>query len=196
MVSTSPRMRDSLDFEEPENLDPRMSFGFSSISLDSSGHEEYDFQFHDDSRPSSASGDPSAARRRRRQRKSDFAFEKLAPFQYRTVADGDLFRLAVVYPGTGSEPIECQLIWESSKKPQRGYRCLSYCWGETTDREANIICDGFRLPVTNNLLSALRSLRKPKSNLLIWVDQICINQEDVGERTYLSPRSEQSCSYR
>ncbi|KAK3711102.1 hypothetical protein LTR37_009889 [Vermiconidia calcicola] len=159
MVSVSPRLRDSLDYEEPDTIDPRLSLGSSSASLDSSGYEEYELQ--DDHRPYSASGDPSSSRRKRRQRESDQAFDQLAPFKYRTVADGDLFRLAVVLPGTGKQPIECRLIWEHAKKPKRDY-----------------------FPVTFNLLAALRALRKTTTNLLIWIDQICINQDDPEERAH------------
>ena len=177
MVSVSPRLRDDLEFEE--DPDPRFALGFRTLSL---GSEEFDqYQPHDDHRPYSASSDSSASRRRRRQRCSDTAFDQLEPYQYQTVADGDLFRLAVIFPGSGTQPVHCRLIWESSKNPKRDYRCLSYCW-QTIEREADIICDGFRFPVTNNLLSALRSLRDPRANLLIWIDQICINQEDHLER--------------
>ena len=179
MVSISPRLRDSLDYEEPDTIDPRLSFGFRSFSIDSSKYEEYEPQ--NDHRPYSAGGDPAATRRRRRQRQSDLVFDNLAPFQYPTVADGDLFRLVVLLPGTGTEPIQCNLIFESSKRPQRDYRCLSYCW-ETIKRDEDIICNGFRFSVTKNLLSALRSLRRPTTNLLIWIDQICINQDDDLER--------------
>ena len=180
MVSVSPRLRDDLDYEsEPAPLDPRFTLGFRSITI---GSEEYEhFEPQDDHRPYSASGDSSSSRRRRRQRCSDVAFDHLEPYRYRTVADGDLFRLAVVFPGSGSQPIHCRLIWESSKNPKRDYRCLSYCW-QTIEREADIICDGFRFPVTKNLLSALQNLRDPRANLLIWIDQICINQEDDLER--------------
>ena len=180
MVSVSSRLRDDLDYEsDPAPLDPRFTLGFRSISIGSEEYEQYDPQ--DDPRPSSASGSSSSSRRRRRQRCSDVAFDHLEPYQYRTTADGDLFRLAVIFPGSGTQPIQCRLIWESSKNPKRDYRCLSYCW-QTIEREADIICDGFRFPVTNNLLSALRSLRDPRANLLIWVDQICINQQDDLER--------------
>ena len=180
MVSVSPRLPDDLEFEENrEPLDPRFVLGFRSVSLGSEEFENY--EPHDDHRPYSASGDPSASRRRRRQRCSDVVFDHLQPFQYQTVADGDLFRLAVIFPGSGNQPINCRLIWESSKAPKRDYRCLSYCW-QTIEREADIICDGFRFPVTKNLLAALRNLRDPRQNLLIWVDQICINQDDYLER--------------
>lgn len=179
MVSVSPRLRDSLDYEEPEATDPRLSFGFRSLSINSAEYEHHEPQ--DDRRPFAGSPDPAAGRRRRRQRRSDQALDHAVPYHYRTIADGDVFRLAVILPGTGGAPVECQMIWESSSKPQRDYRCLSYCW-ETVDREAAILCDGYRFPVTKNLLRALQSLRKPTSNLLIWIDQLCINQDDHQER--------------
>ena len=179
MVSVSPELRDSLDYEEPDAIDPSFTLEFRSISLDSSGYE--DLEFLDDQRPFSAHTDPSASRRKRRQRRSDATFDPLTPYRFRTIADGELFRLAVVLPGTGTAPVDCRLIWESSKKPKYDYRCLSYCW-ETIEREADIVCDGYRFPVTKNLLRALQNLRKPTTNLLIWIDQICINQDDDNER--------------
>lgn len=211
MVSVSPRLRDSLDYEDPEETDPRLSWGFRSLSINSAEYEEHDPQ--DDRRAFAASPDPSG-RRRRRQRKSDLALDHAVPFQYRTIADGDAFRLCVVLPGTGTAPVECKLIWESSKAPKKDYLCLSYCW-ETDGphrsfstrsldesasasasrpstassqqhvaipRDAAILLDGYRFPVTRSLLGALRSLRKPTTNLLIWLDQVCIDQENDKER--------------
>lgn len=42
--------------------------------------------------------------------------------------------------------------------------------------------DGCKLPVTKNLLQALRRLRGKGSSGL-WVDAVCINQDDLQERT-------------
>ncbi|KAF2770479.1 HET-domain-containing protein, partial [Teratosphaeria nubilosa] len=103
-------------------------------------------------------------------------------FQYRTVADGDAFRLAILSPGSGSTALEVRLVWESTKYPKRQYACLSYCWGETMVRDVAILCDGYRLNITRNLEVALKSLRDPRNERRIWIDQICINQEDIYER--------------
>ena len=51
-----------------------------------------------------------------------------------------------------------------------------------TVQDAVILVEGRRFEVTSNLLSALRSIRKRKAKTLIWIDQICINQEDFEER--------------
>jgi hypothetical protein len=102
--------------------------------------------------------------------------------EYQTTAYGDAFRLAVLKPGAGTQAIEIELIWGSVKAPQRrDYKCLSYCW-QTTVQDAAILVDGRRFEVTGNLLSALRSIRKRREKVLIWIDQICINQRDFVER--------------
>ncbi|WPH02248.1 Heterokaryon incompatibility protein (HET) [Acrodontium crateriforme] len=179
MVSISPRLRDSLDYDGCETTDPRFELGFRSLSINAGDYEEHDI--HEDHRPFAGTPDPGAGKRRRQKRHSDLALDQAPPFKYYTVADGDAFRLAVLYPGTGKTPIECRLIWESSKHPRKDYVCLSYCW-ETIVRDAAILCDGHRFSVTQNLLKALHNLRRPTTNLLIWIDQICINQEDYDER--------------
>lgn len=179
MVSISPRMRDSLDYEEPDSVDPRMSLGFRSVSLYASGYEEHDPVY--DHRPFTASPDPTSSRRRRRQRQSDRSLIHAQPFVYRPLTDRHSFRLAVLKPGVGTQPIEIDLIQESSVAPRRDYKCLSYCW-LTTVQDAAILVDGCRFRVTSNLLSALRNVRKRREKALVWVDQICINQNDFVER--------------
>ncbi|KAI7264955.1 hypothetical protein KC345_g8643 [Hortaea werneckii] len=178
-VQLSPRQRDSLDYEEPDVTDSRLMF--RSRSLESSEYDHYDKQ--DDRRPSSGGPDTSTIRRRARQRRSDVVLLEAPPFDYNTVADGDVFRLIVLLPGNPSAAIECQLLPENALRPSRTYRCLSYCWGSEV-RDAAILCDGFRFPVTKNLHWALRCLRQPKKNVLIWVDQMCINQFDAKERAH------------
>jgi hypothetical protein len=60
------------------------------------------------------------------------------------------------------------------------YRALSYCWGDSSD-PAEIVMNGLPKPVTRELNAALKQLSA--SNLMtLWVDALCINQEDVLER--------------
>ncbi|TKA71589.1 hypothetical protein B0A55_08324 [Friedmanniomyces simplex] len=182
MVNVSPRLRDSLDYEDPGETDPRLSFGFRSLSINSAEYEHY--QPDDDHRPLAGSPHPTATRRNRRQRRNDQALHHAVPFEYQTTADGDVFRVVLLLAGTGDAPIECRLELESSRKPRKGYRCLSYCWGETTDRNAAILLDGFRFAVTENLHKALQCIRKANAEVRIWIDQICINQSDYDERAH------------
>jgi hypothetical protein len=61
------------------------------------------------------------------------------------------------------------------------YMALSYSWGSGV-RSHEIILNNQIFPVTETLDSALRSLRSDKSPLRLWVDALCINQDDLAER--------------
>lgn len=70
---------------------------------------------------------------------------------------------------------------------------LSYTWGPAYVRSSeeqaamnsplSILCDGFEVPVTENLFDALSQLRQISDIKLIWIDAICINQESLEERS-------------
>ncbi|KAF8856107.1 hypothetical protein BDZ45DRAFT_559062, partial [Acephala macrosclerotiorum] len=100
----------------------------------------------------------------------------------------DEIRVLQLFPGSGEDPISCHLI----KKPI--VKCgtpeaLSYTWGQELATEI-IRIDGKELLVTPNLHAALRRLRQdlplplPLAMLprTLWIDAICINQEDPHER--------------
>ncbi|KAK0899812.1 hypothetical protein LTR91_025189 [Friedmanniomyces endolithicus] len=179
MVNTSPRLRDSLDYEDPEETDPRLFFGLGTLSINSAEYEDYEPD--DDHRPIAGRPFPSATRRKGRQRRQGQALNDAPLFEYQTTADGDVFRVVTLLAGTGDAPIQCRL---DSRKPRKGYRCLSYCWGATTDRNVAILLNGFRFAVTENLHNALQCIRKANTEVRIWVDQICINQSDYDERAH------------
>lgn len=61
------------------------------------------------------------------------------------------------------------------------YDALSYCWGNPSDQKT-IYISGNQLRVTVNLARALRELRA-KGIRRIWADAICINQDDLEERS-------------
>ena len=61
------------------------------------------------------------------------------------------------------------------------YEALSYTWQSQT-LSNYIICDGKVLYVTQILYDALRTLRRVTTSRFLWIDQLCINQEDVIER--------------
>ncbi|KAF8859326.1 heterokaryon incompatibility, partial [Acephala macrosclerotiorum] len=62
------------------------------------------------------------------------------------------------------------------------YEALSYVWGES-DPPCWILCNGQRKSVTPNLGAALRRLRYKEKWRLVWIDAICVNQEDLDERS-------------
>ena len=62
------------------------------------------------------------------------------------------------------------------------YTAVSYVWGELNECDPIIINGGNILMVTRSLFEALRGLSSGKA-LTVWVDQICIDQYNLTERS-------------
>jgi hypothetical protein len=63
------------------------------------------------------------------------------------------------------------------------YESLSYVWGDIRHC-VDIRIDGFNFPVTRNLYEALKHLVLEDAVRVVWVDAICINQNDLHERSH------------
>jgi hypothetical protein len=60
------------------------------------------------------------------------------------------------------------------------FEALSYVWGSQFGTEP-LVCDGKQLLVTPNCKSALRHLRRGDAPRTLWVDAICIDQENAKQ---------------
>ncbi|KAG5761556.1 hypothetical protein H9Q72_010327 [Fusarium xylarioides] len=77
-------------------------------------------------------------------------------------------------------PIECRLeVVAFEENPV--YEALSYCWGDNSQLQ-EIKCHKEPFQVTENLFSALQHLRNDHDERTLWIDAICINQDDLEER--------------
>lgn len=90
-------------------------------------------------------------------------------------------RLATIKSGTQPEPIRCNLSYVSLNDTPK-YEALSYVWGDPSIR-IPILLDEHPFGVTQNLGLALRFLRLPTDNRTLWIDAICVNQDDLDERS-------------
>jgi hypothetical protein len=78
--------------------------------------------------------------------------------------------------------IECEIIVHSlEKRGEYIYEALSYVWG-STDNPSMIYINGCVLKVTSNLHAALSRLRLQRFERILWVDAICIDQENNTEK--------------
>lgn len=61
------------------------------------------------------------------------------------------------------------------------YSALSYVWGKEKAEYA-IVIEGLAFGVTLNLLTALKAIRKKDESVYVWIDAICIDQNDEKEQ--------------
>ncbi|THV51616.1 hypothetical protein BGAL_0105g00010 [Botrytis galanthina] len=96
---------------------------------------------------------------------------------------GDQIRILDILPHGGTDntlPICCDItVVALSNNPQ--YEALSYCWGESNET-VDIEVAGNPRSITTNLQAALRHLRLPNRKRSVWIDQLCVNQDDNEER--------------
>lgn len=64
------------------------------------------------------------------------------------------------------------------------YEVLSYTWGERNTNRSITLCDQANFKVTDNLYSALVRLRHTETNRILWVDGLCIDQDNNAERNW------------
>lgn len=61
------------------------------------------------------------------------------------------------------------------------YNALSYAW-EDPEPTFDLLCSGKSLMVQGNLFDLLQQARTRYHEMLIWIDAICINQDDDAEK--------------
>ena len=94
-------------------------------------------------------------------------------------------RLLSIHPGQFDDEVYCQLLQESLKNLPV-YDAISYTWADDSgDRQKNktIRLGSELFAVTTSCQLALRRARL-HGKLTVWIDAVCINQDDKNERTH------------
>lgn len=84
-------------------------------------------------------------------------------------------------PPFGDGPIVCELL-HTSLEFAPPYTAISYTWGAPARYEV-IQIDGLEYRVSPNVYLILRGKRSTNHNIILWIDSICINQEDGEEKS-------------
>lgn len=87
--------------------------------------------------------------------------------------------LVAVVGRENGQPGTCR-IWYVSLDEKPSFLALSYVWGSGNDATV-ILVDKRPFRVTRNLFEAITGVREAES-IMIWIDAICINQQDSDEK--------------
>ncbi|GLB07759.1 hypothetical protein AtubIFM57258_003124 [Aspergillus tubingensis] len=111
----------------------------------------------------------------------------MADYVYKEI-DNTVPRIRVLelFPAPNMEAdIHCELQelqLSDSQRTDRSFEALSYVWG--SDERPNLVyINNHQLPITSNLDNALRHLRRKSQKRRLWVDAICINQDNRPEKS-------------
>jgi len=92
-------------------------------------------------------------------------------------------------PGLGDDDssanaadVHC-IMQTASLDDEPSYTALSYTWGKDKPSTA-VVINGQLVLVRKNLAAALRHLQRTDRSLNIWIDAICINQNDDEEKSH------------
>jgi hypothetical protein len=101
-------------------------------------------------------------------------------FHYRPI-NGDI-RLVTLERGDGKDAVRCKMF-DVEFSTELVYVALSYEWGRVGEGSIIWIDGGFR-KIGSSLFNALMHLRRPNEDLILWVDALCIDQQNLGERNH------------
>ena len=91
-------------------------------------------------------------------------------------------RLLEIQNGNQQDPISVRLF-ESPLSQLPTYDAISYVWGDEQSQVV-VTCNEFPFRVTCNLQWALSNLRYVDRPRLVWADAICIDQQNLKERSH------------
>lgn len=104
-------------------------------------------------------------------------------YRYETIdLATDAIRLMRLSKGSYDEPIHCDLFQVYlSTIDGIPYEAVSYTWGESSQKY-DIVVQERPFRITSNLQEALRYLRFADQDRILWVDAVCIDQDNAAEK--------------
>lgn len=103
-------------------------------------------------------------------------------YQYTPLRENEM-RLFTLFPGAGTESLR-GMLWTTTSRMAGPYTTLSYVWGSNDQLVHTLSTPLGNLGITHALRVALLSLRNRGQPLTLWVDALCINQEDKPEKSH------------
>jgi len=101
------------------------------------------------------------------------------PYVYNPLSQSGQIRLLDLAPGSGDIHFSLRHV-NLDQYPE--YEAISYAWGDPKDTDT-VYCDTKSIKITKSLLTCLRRLRGVDQPRVLWADAVCINQDDIPEKS-------------
>lgn len=131
----------------------------------------------------------------------NYPVPSLSQYQYSSLTSKETtIRLLELLPGKSAtqsehaDPIKCNII-EISAENVMPYVALSYAWGSESGSRTITVAENYYINITSNLYDALAQIRHPSASKILWIDAICIDQENTAERNHQVSLMTQIYSY-
>jgi hypothetical protein len=112
-------------------------------------------------------------------------------YYYEPLCAEDAVRLAVLDPAAvEAAPLSCSIIQHRRSAQNKDYIAVSYVWGKPEfSQNLEIRCDGDTsyLRITPNIDTLLRRFRASNKPRYLWIDAICLDQENETEKAQQIP---------
>ncbi|KAI7331796.1 hypothetical protein KC315_g4976 [Hortaea werneckii] len=93
------------------------------------------------------------------------------------------FRQLLVRRGSNTEPLDCVLQHAYLFENPPSFETVSYAWGDVHACH-QILVNSHSLPVSANCAQVLRRMRHPDQDRLLWINAVCIHQDDLRKRSW------------
>lgn len=104
-----------------------------------------------------------------------------SPRLYHELPSPDSIRLLELTQDETKHSI-CGHLVLSKLEDSPSFAALSYVWGSASLEDPILKVDGFALKIRQSLKHALEAIFYGSKKILLWIDQICIDQENYAER--------------
>jgi hypothetical protein len=106
----------------------------------------------------------------------------IPPYLYKRISRKAL-RLIRIYPDVSQDLFRISIF----ERDGEDYEALSYTWGNDPPHASIVVVEGdnlYRLRISGTLMNALIHLRplSAPNPRLVWIDALCINQQNISER--------------